>query len=68
VPEPVAVCDRAVPLRLLSNAVDRMAIAKGVTEPDDSLIKVSSRARTDFAIPMCGTTPHNLARISGLDH
>ena len=66
--ESVAVCDIAVPLRLLSNAVDRIAITEGATEPDDNFIVVSSRARTDFAVPMCGTIPHNLARASELDH
>jgi hypothetical protein len=68
VPEPVAVCDIAVPLRLLSNAVDRIAITEGATEPDDNLTMISFRARTDFAVPMCGTTPHKLARISELGH
>ena len=67
-PEPVAVCDIAVPLRLLRNAVDRIAITEGATEPDDNLMMVSSRARTDFAVPMCGTTPHKLAQVSELDH
>ena len=57
-PEPVAVCDIAVPLRLLSNAVDRIAITKGATEPDDNLMIISSRAKTDFAVPMC-TIPRN---------
>ena len=66
-PEPVAVCDIAVPLRLLSNAVDRIAITEGATEPDDNLMIISSRAKTDFAIPMC-TIPRKLARISELGH
>ena len=67
-PEPVAVCDIAVPLRLLSNAVERIAITEGATKPDDNLIIISSRARTDVAAPMCGTTPSKLARISELGH
>lgn len=67
VAEPIAVCDTAVPLRPLSNAIDRMAITKGATELDDNLMMVSSRTKTDFAVPMC-TTPRTLARISELDH
>ena len=51
VPEPVAVCDIAVPLRLLSNAVDRIAITEGATEPDDNLMMVSPRAQDGLCRP-----------------
>ena len=66
-PEPVAVCDIALPLRLLSNAVDRIAITKGATEPDDNLMIISSR-EDGFAFPIGATTPSKLARISELGH
>ena len=49
----MAVCDIAVPLRLLSNAIDRIAITEGATEPDDNLMIISSRAKADVAAPMC---------------
>jgi hypothetical protein len=55
VPEPTAVCDIAVPLRLLSNVVDRIAITEGATKPDDNLMFISSRARTDIAVPVQDT-------------
>ena len=64
-PEPVAVCDIAVPLRLLSNAVDRIAITEGATKPDDNLMITSSRAKRDFAVP---AIPRKLAQISELGH
>ena len=32
--EPVAVCDTAVPLKLHSNDIDKIAIAEGATKPD----------------------------------
>ena len=66
-PEPVAVCDIAVPLRLLSNALDRIAITEGATKPDDNLMITSSRAKRDFAVPLC-TIPRKLAQISELGH
>jgi hypothetical protein len=65
--EPVAVCDIAVPLRLLSNAVDRIAITEGATKPDDNLMITSSRAKRDFAVPMW-TIARKLAQISELGH
>ena len=37
-----AVCDRAVPLRAQSNAVDRIATAEDATKPDDILMTMSS--------------------------
>ena len=64
----LAVCGAAGPPRAHSNAVDRIATAEGATKPDDNLIIISSRARTDVAAPMCGTTPYKLARISELGH
>ena len=63
----MAVCDIAVPLRLLSIAVDRIAITEGVTEPNDNLMVISSRAKTDFAVPIC-TISRKLVRISELGH
>jgi hypothetical protein len=39
VPEPVAVCDTAVPLRPHNNAVDRIATAESATRLDDILIR-----------------------------
>ena len=52
VPEPVAVCDIAVPLRLLSNAVDRIAIAEGATKPDDDLMPYPPEPRRTLP-PRC---------------
>jgi hypothetical protein len=66
-PEPVAVCDIAVPLRLLSTAADRIAIAEDATEPDDDLMIMSFRARTELAAPM-HAIPRKLVRISGLGY
>ena len=65
--EEPAVCDTAVPPRAHSNAVDRRATAEGATKPDDNLMIISSRAKTDFAVPMC-TIPRKLAQISELGH
>jgi hypothetical protein len=45
---PVAVCDIAVPLRLHSNAVDRIAIAEGATKLDNVLMIISDQIRTDI--------------------
>jgi hypothetical protein len=45
---PVSVCDIAVPLRLHSNAVDRIAIAEGATKLDDDLMTISDQSRTDI--------------------
>jgi hypothetical protein len=42
-PEPVAVCDIAVPLRPHTNAVDKMAIAEGATMLDEDLMTLSSQ-------------------------
>ena len=55
--EPVAVCDIAVPLRLLSNAADRIAITVGATMPDEDPMTVSSKSRKAFAILDTCTIP-----------
>ena len=61
---PVSGCDIAVPLRLHSNAVDRIAIAEGATNLDDVLMIISDQIRTD--IPSRRTPYHSiqLATIS----
>jgi len=46
VPEPVAVCDTAVPLRAHNNAVDRIATAEGATRLDDILMRRFPKIRT----------------------
>jgi hypothetical protein len=44
VPEPVAVCDIAVPLQLHSNEIDKIAIAEGAKRLDeDDLMTLSSQ-------------------------
>ena len=45
---PVSVCDIAVPLRLHSNAVDRIEIAEGAPKFDDELMITSDQIRTDI--------------------
>ena len=50
--EPVAVCDIAVPLRLHSNAVDRIAIAEGAAKLDDDLMIISRQIQDGHCVPM----------------
>jgi hypothetical protein len=50
--EPVAVCDIAVPLRLHSNAVDRIAIAEGATKLDNDLMIISGQIQDGHSVPM----------------
>ena len=50
--EPAAVCDIAVPLRLHSNAVDRIAIAEGATKLDDGLMIISDQIQDGHSVPM----------------
>src|SRR5882672_2317684 len=50
--EPVAVCDVAVPLRLHSNAVDRIAIAESATKLDDDLMTISRQIQDGHSVPM----------------
>ena len=42
--EPAAVCDTAVPLKLHSNEIKKIAIAEGTIRLDDILIAIPSRA------------------------
>ena len=49
---PVAVCAIAVPLRLHSNAVDRIAIAEGATKLDDDLMIISDQIQDGHSVPM----------------
>jgi hypothetical protein len=57
-PEPVAVCDTAVPLRPHTNAVDKMAIAEGATMLDEDLMTVSSQIQDGKCHPSTYTVPH----------
>jgi hypothetical protein len=56
---PVSGCDIAVPLRLHSNAVDRIAIAEGATNLDDEFMIISDQIRTDLP-SRCVTSYHIL--------
>jgi hypothetical protein len=58
VPEPVAVCDTAVPLRPHTNAVDKMAIAAGATMLDENLITVCSQIQDGKCHPSTCTILH----------
>ena len=49
---PVAVCDIAVPLRLHSNAVDRIAIAEGATKLDEDLMIISDQIQDGHSVTM----------------
>ena len=49
---PVSGCDIAVPLRLHSNAVDRIAIAEGATKLDDDLMIISDQIQDGHSVPM----------------
>jgi hypothetical protein len=57
-PEPVAVCDTAVPLRPHTNAADKMAIAEGATMLDEEFMTVSSQIQDDKCHPGTTTIPH----------
>jgi hypothetical protein len=45
---PVSGCDIAGPLRLHSNAIDRIPIAEGATKLEDELMIISDQIRTDI--------------------
>jgi hypothetical protein len=55
---PVSICDIAVPLRLHSNAVDRIAIAEGATKLDDDLMIISDPNPGRTFRPDAYTVPH----------
>jgi hypothetical protein len=57
----------AVPPRLPSNAADRIRMRENATEPDDDLMIMSSRASTDFAVPIYAIL-RKLFRISSLGY
>ena len=54
--EPV-VCDTAIPLKLHSNEIDKIAIAGGAKRLDEDLMTLSSQIQDDYA-SWCRTVPH----------
>jgi hypothetical protein len=48
--EPVAVCDTAVPLKLHSNEIDKIAIAEGPKRLDEDLMTLSFQIQDDYAV------------------
>jgi len=56
--EPVAVCDTAVPLKLQSNEIDKIAIAEGAKRLDEDLMTLSFQIQDDYAVlvPYRGAT------------
>jgi hypothetical protein len=55
--EPVAVCDTAVPLKLHSNEIDKIAIAEGPKRLDEDLMTLSFQIQDDYAV-LGRTVPH----------
>jgi hypothetical protein len=51
VPEPVGVCDIAVPLGPHSNAVDKIATAEGATRLGDNLMTISPQIQDGPSVP-----------------
>ena len=60
VAEPVAVCDTAVPLKLHSNEIDKIAIAEGAKRLDEDLmtLTLSSQIQDDYAVLVPYGTTH----------
>jgi hypothetical protein len=56
--EPVAVCDTAVPLKLHSNEIDKIAIAEGAKRLDEDLMTLSSQIQDDYAVLVPYGTTH----------
>ena len=55
--EPV-VCDTAIPLKLHSNEIDKIAIAEGPKRLDEDLMTLSSQIQDDYAVLVPCTVPH----------
>jgi hypothetical protein len=60
VAEPVAVCDTAVPLKLHSNEIDKIAIAEGAKRLDEDLmtLTLSCQIQDDYAVLVPYGTTH----------
>ena len=56
--EPVAVCDTAVPLKLHSHDIDKIAIAEGAKRLDEDLMTLSSQIQDDYAVLVLYGTTH----------